>query len=69
MKKLIILLACLLILRTTPVNAQNYFTLGSHKDHVVQLQGTPDDISRYPALGYETWSYGWSSVKISTETG
>ncbi|MDN7126916.1 hypothetical protein J6J08_05945, partial [Pseudidiomarina sp. 1APR75-33.1] len=51
------------------VTEATYYTQGSHKDDVLRLQGTPDDISRYPALGYETWSYGWSSVKISTETG
>lgn len=44
------------------------FTKGSHKDDVLRLQGTPDDINRYEALGYEQWNYGWSSVKISTQT-
>jgi hypothetical protein len=38
---------------------------GSHKDDVLRLQGTPKDISRYPSLGFEVWSYGNSTVKIS----
>ncbi|MBN2230184.1 MAG: hypothetical protein JW779_11410 [Candidatus Thorarchaeota archaeon] len=48
------------------VTNASYFTRGSHKDDVLRLQGTPSDISRYPALGYEQWRYGWSIVKIST---
>jgi hypothetical protein len=47
------------------VYAQDYFTIGSHKDDVLRLQGTPDDISRYSALGHETWAYGNSRVNIS----
>ena len=45
-----------------------YFTRGSHQDDVVRIQGTPDEISRYPALGYEVWQYGTSTVKISVRT-
>ncbi len=48
------------------VTTAEHFTQGSHKDDVLRLQGTPSDINRYPALGYEVWSYGLSSVKIST---
>jgi hypothetical protein len=44
----------------------NYFSQGSHRDDVIRLQGTPDEISRYSASGYERWEYGRSSVKIST---
>ncbi|MXX74897.1 MAG: hypothetical protein F4Y77_05775 [Holophagales bacterium] len=44
------------------------FTRGSHQDDVLRLQGTPTDIQRYEALGRETWSYGISSVTISTRT-
>ena len=43
-------------------------TQGSHKDDVLRLHGTPSTISRYPALGYEVWSYGTSSVKVSLRT-
>ncbi|MES9830086.1 MAG: peptidoglycan-binding domain-containing protein [Candidatus Thiodiazotropha sp.] len=46
---------------TSPV-----FTRGSHQDDVLRVQGTPDDINDYSALGYEEWKYGYSSVKIST---
>ena len=44
------------------------FTRGSHQDDVLRLQGTPTDIQRYESLGRETWSYGLSSVTISTRT-
>ncbi len=46
-----------------------YFTRGSHKDDVIRLQGTPDQISKYSSLGYEVWNYGYSDIKISTSTG
>lgn len=49
-------------------NREAYFTRGSHQDHVVRIQGTPHEISRYPALGYEEWKYGISTVKISVRT-
>lgn len=45
------------------------FTQGSSKDDVVRLQGTPDGIDRYEALGYEVWHYGSASVDISTRDG
>jgi hypothetical protein len=51
------------------VTAASSFTRGSHGDDVLRLQGTPSDINRYPALGYEAWQYGYSQVKISTSTG
>ena len=51
------------------VTTAEHFTQGSHKDDVLRLQGTPSDINRYPALGYEVWSYGLNSVKISLATG
>ena len=44
----------------------SHFTLGSHKDDVLRVQGTPDSISRYDTLGKMTWQYGASSVKFST---
>ena len=46
-----------------------YFTRGSHRDDVLRLQGTPDSINRYEALGHEVWSYGGSTVTISTRDG
>ena len=51
------------------VTSAQFFTQGSHKDDVLRLQGTPDDISRYAALGCEVWRYGYSSVEISTRDG
>ena len=42
------------------------FTRGSHEDDVLRIQGTPTGIRSSPLGGYETWSYGLSSVKIST---
>ena len=47
----------------------SYFTRGSHKDDVIRLQGTPDQISKYSSLGYEVWKYGYSDIKISTSNG
>jgi hypothetical protein len=37
-----------------------YFTIGSTKDQVVNVQGTPSSITGPPA--FEEWSYGLSSV-------
>ena len=45
-----------------------YFTLGSHQDDVLRLEGTPTRIRRFDSLGHETWSYGLSRVTISTRT-
>ena len=45
-----------------------YFTRGSHQDDVLRIEGTPDEIRRYPALGHEVWRYGRSSVNISTRS-
>lgn len=38
----------------------NYFTIGSTKDEVTRIQGTPTSITGPP--GYEEWSYGLSSI-------
>ena len=46
----------------------SHFTLDSHKDDVLRVQGTPDSISRYETLGTMTWQYGASSVELSTRT-
>lgn len=44
------------------------FTWGSHEDDVLRLQGTPSDIDRYDASGYEIWCFGSSTVKIDSRT-
>ena len=44
------------------------FTRGSREDDVLRLQGTPTNIRRYPSLGHEDWSFGSSTVQISTKT-
>ena len=41
-----------------------FFTLGSHRDDVLRLQGTPTGIDPHPSYG-EVWSYGLSRVTIS----
>jgi len=43
----------------------SYFTRGSHQDDVIRIQGTPSSIDKYSS--YEIWSYGLSSVKISSK--
>jgi peptidoglycan hydrolase-like protein with peptidoglycan-binding domain len=43
-----------------------FYTVGSHRDDVLRLQGTPTAINRYEALGQEVWSYGFSTVTIGT---
>ena len=45
------------------------FTRGSHKDDVLRLQGTPDNITSYSSLGHEVWRYGSSTVEINLRTG
>ena len=45
------------------------FELGSNKDEVLQLQGTPHGIRRYPVLGFEIWRYGYSTVTLSLYNG
>ena len=43
-----------------------HFTLGSHIDDVLRVQGTPSAITRYDASGTMTWRYGSSNVEIAT---
>jgi curved DNA-binding protein CbpA/lysophospholipase L1-like esterase len=44
------------------------FTLGSHRDDVLRLQGTPSAIAQYPALDEEILTFGFSSVKLSLKS-
>ncbi|MEI9943783.1 MAG: J domain-containing protein [Chitinophagaceae bacterium] len=39
-----------------------YFTIGSTKNEVLQVQGDPTGINKYEAMGEEVWSYGFSTV-------
>ena len=43
-----------------------HFTLGSHIDDVLRVQGTPNAVTRYDASGTMTWRYGSSNVEIAT---
>ena len=45
-----------------------YFTLGSHQDDVVRVQGTPSSIVNQNYAGTMTWRYGTSTVETSTRT-
>ncbi len=48
-------------------NPQGAFTQGSTKEHVKQVMGTPNSLSKRP-LGGETWSYGNTAwVEFSPE--
>jgi hypothetical protein len=52
----------------TEPDTMDYITLGSHKDDVIRVQGTPDKINRlYESLGYHEWHYGRSHVQISVK--
>jgi len=44
--------------------SNNYFSRGSHQDDVLRIQDTPTSINRYS--DHEVWSFGLSSVDIST---
>ena len=50
------------------VTAATTFSRGSHEDDVIRVQGTPTEINRYPALGFETWYFGRSTVRIGSQT-
>jgi hypothetical protein len=47
------------------VTSSQSFTRGSHKDDVIRLQGTPNNIKRFNALGYEVWDYDDNRIHIS----
>ncbi len=51
----------------TANNPEGAFTQGSSKEHVKQVMGTPNSLSKMP-LGGETWSYGNTAwVKFTPE--
>ena len=39
-----------------------YFTVGSTKDDVLRLEGTPTSVRKYEALNKEDWNYGYNKV-------
>lgn len=45
------------------VTSNQTFSQGSHKDDVLKLQGTPDEINQYSR--YEIWDYGDIQLEIS----
>jgi hypothetical protein len=45
------------------------FTVGSHMDDVIRLQGTPDRIVNNLFLHQQLWYYGASVVKVNSSTG
>ncbi len=40
----------------------SYFTVGSTREAVIEAQGQPTRVSKYPRIQQETWWYGLSSV-------
>lgn len=44
------------IVPTSPVSSAMYFTIGSSKDEVAAIQGTPTELT------YDVWCYGFSQV-------
>ena len=45
-----------------------HFTLGSHVDDMLRVQGTPTSITRRDSIDKMIWRYGISRVEISTRT-
>jgi len=44
----------------------DYFTIGSRKDEVLQVQGDPTSISKYEGMNQEVWSYDFSSITFKS---
>ena len=42
--------------------AKDFINLGDTKKDVLEVLGAPTDVSKYPALEKEVWSYGFSSI-------
>ena len=43
-------------------SSSDYFTVGSTKNEVLQIQGDPTGINKYEAMGEEVWRYDFSTV-------
>jgi len=47
-----------------------YFTIGSTKEQVPAIQGTPTAVHNYDALGIKDWDYGYNcQVEFSEPDG
>lgn len=46
----------------TKSKMSDYYTIGSTKNQVLEVQGTPTEITKIEAIGVETWFYGLSSI-------
>jgi len=44
----------------------NYFTIGSSKDEVLQVQGEPTSISKYEGMNEEVWTYDFSRITFKS---
>lgn len=52
----------------SPVARPTHFTVGSHLDDLIQVQGAPSAINRFGAGVRETWHYGRSIVVVDSRT-
>lgn len=64
---LTLFLISLFLILTSTIEAQT-FTIGSSRDDVIRIQGTPDAIFTADYSGYEEFRYEFSTVKISLKT-
>jgi hypothetical protein len=46
------------------IGASKFITIGSTKNDVVRIQGTPTSINKYESLRQEMWHYGYSSITL-----
>ena len=44
--------------------SSNFLTIGSTKNDVVRIQGTPIEVTKYAYSGEETWRYGYSFITL-----
>jgi peptidoglycan hydrolase-like protein with peptidoglycan-binding domain len=49
-------------------SSNNYFSIGSHKDDVLRLQGSPQTQTVYREIDEEVWNYPGGQVTFSTRT-
>ena len=48
--------------------SRNYFSIGSHKDEVLRVQGKPQNQTVYREIDEEVWNYPGGQVTFSTRT-